>query len=1617
MAQTPALPGDTANSPLNAADAVKLPPLPAGPELPANITANLGALSQNGEAPVAAEYPAAPEVSSNENLAAELIQRAGGSNSLPDPSNNIAPPTPLVEIAAEKKAREKNRTWVDTAASVVRQDSPIPGLIAHFFGPEMVPVPGYSPFANPEEWKKLTEGISPEYLKEFYNSSSPAMSEHIRERLIQKQGDLVNLGDMGMTGQIGRFAYGMTEPAALLAGLASGGVGYGMKAGLLTKTAVGSLAGGATMGAVEKLRQSVNFEHDDGRVLETALMATAMTAPFAYLGARGAARVASAAALEKEALEAARKLKNGEGISIQEQATLLKAQEQANLMADVENGKRPPEDLEALYKRVEDNRAESRLKYLESEKAKEANLEALQKVRKAREEQAIKDVFGAQETGLPLTPEQRANLEAYLADTGPIGEPNSKEAIEKAFSTPVKDKGVAAYEAREAAANAKRTEVEKAWKQHEAQHTDLYQKQLDQLQRDGMLTKGKEEQVLAEETPTAMELAFRNAVKKGKGSTIELPSDAPKKPQPASELVGDHVFWHSDEGPGIDHGRVIGENARGKLIVEHNGEQHLIDRADLHPDSPGFHYDGDGLPNVLKKGQVTTEFDRKLVTDIQGGHGAADVIETIINNSTNMAYRSLARMIRAAGLKTSIKITPGTKFAASYHPGSDTIHIHTQGGAEANVLHEMIHAATHKALKAGGEVAKKMEALYAHVKASGKAGDQYGLTNVDEFVAEAMSNPDFQKVLRTIEKMPGDNKLKNAWDKLVDIVRGLLGKDAKVKPDVLSEVMATGRQLMGGDMAHATPQSTWNTYIPGIDKLGMKIPVRMSLFAKLDRSSNVKLQEAGSMLIKDEIGPKNGGTQRRSVEEDKALMKRIWRGQAGKERHEAFQGVIEKRKIAWNDRAKAEAEFNQNITNLIEGDGSILVDNKDIAPELQKAAKAYQDLFEKQLNEAIRTGVQGAEQVKANRNYVSHQWMATKIRSLMATHGEDHVYNLVAHSFKHSDLYGNLSKAESFVKTILKLQHSTKLQNIAFGSRDLAGLRAELSAVDPATGKAVLDAKDIDNLIDVYFEKVKTSKEGDAGNAPQLKYRMDLDANYKQKMPNGETVSVADLMERDIQAIADRYTNSMTGRIALAKRGIKSDADFERLVIQPIIEHQVENGKTIADGGKFDGDLKWVRDIYSHIVGRPMSNQVFNVTSRVTAALQAYSRSTVLGELGLTAAGEVKQVVALSSLRAVTLQSPEFANLLRSLKNGRVVDKQLARDVEMMVGHGHELQANHTRGTEMSDYVNDPGLTAAENAANNLAHIVDRFSGNAFVTSLSRQHAAMSFIQHHVDLASGVAELTASKRVRLAHQGIEADSLDEVFSHLKQYAELDGTNGRVESIEWERWQQENPKTYEQYQTALDRETRDGIQDHSLGETLPFGHTQLGKIMLDLKTFSTVAHGKNFLKNLSYMDRTTFNVHMYNTVGEAMMYAIQTSINYAHDPEELRKRLSLPRIASAVVQRSAALGMTFPAINTAYWMGSGGHDFSTDVFGAPVSTANTDNRNFIVPPTVNMLTKAFNATKTVGGVVNPWSTAITTKREAKDAFSLLPGANLYGMRNLNDYISSTFPKHELKQILP
>ena len=132
-----------------------------------------------------------------------------------------------------------------------------------------------------------------------------------------------------------------------------------------------------------------------------------------------------------------------------------------------------------------------------------------------------------------------------------------------------------------------------------------------------------------------------------------------------------------------------------------------------------------------------------------------------------------------------------------YHADAPAADTGNKGEFLHTILHEIIHLATLQTIREGGPGVAELEAIYLELTQMASDADidaQYGFTNFAEFVAEAFSNPDFQKHLSKIPMAPKKGKIASAWDAILTAIRKIIGARS-VPNSALDEVMRVGAPM------------------------------------------------------------------------------------------------------------------------------------------------------------------------------------------------------------------------------------------------------------------------------------------------------------------------------------------------------------------------------------------------------------------------------------------------------------------------------------------------------------------------------------------------------------------------------------------------------------------------------------------------------------------------------------------------------------------------------------------------------------------------------------------------------------------------------------------------------
>lgn len=220
---------------------------------------------------------------------------------------------------------------------------------------------------------------------------------------------------------------------------------------------------------------------------------------------------------------------------------------------------------------------------------------------------------------------------------------------------------------------------------------------------------------------------------------------------------------------------------------------------------------------------------------IADGASVNDILAYIAKEHGQPVYRSLAKALQALNIKADLEAANLRFDDASqnaqglFHPPAEPgatplIQIHHNGVDAVRVfLHELLHAATYRAVHSGTTEAKlfisrlktiKKQAREALEQRGENPEDWYGLqdkSHVEEFVAEVFTNVNFRNMLDSLKvdtaaSKSVTKKLTSLFDRVVSAVRSLLKDQAPT--GVVKEVMEIGTGLMALNEQGVTNRDT-----------------------------------------------------------------------------------------------------------------------------------------------------------------------------------------------------------------------------------------------------------------------------------------------------------------------------------------------------------------------------------------------------------------------------------------------------------------------------------------------------------------------------------------------------------------------------------------------------------------------------------------------------------------------------------------------------------------------------------------------------------------------------------------------------------------------------------------
>jgi hypothetical protein len=589
----------------------------------------------------------------------------------------------------------------------------------------------------------------------------------------------------------------------------------------------------------------------------------------------------------------------------------------------------------------------------------------------------------------------------------------------------------------------------------------------------------------------------------------------------------------------------------------------------------------------------------------------------------------------------------------------------------------------------------------------------------------------------------------------------------------------------------------------------------------------------------------------------------------------------------------------------------------DAPVAVQKAAKAVALSFRELLRKAKDSGLKGFESIPENLRYFTHLWQPYKFIEFSDTYGQDNVVKLLKQSLLNGDTELDDELAQNIAEGMVR-----KIKKSEFGKD--SGLARIFTTDEKDILKDILVEEEIltedqaQRLINLFGRKP-------LGEPARAKRRLKIDVDAELTLPDGNILRVKDLMDRDAERVYDTYAQQLTGRIALAEVGIKSEDDFRK-----VIAGIKEEAKAKGLEKEAEAQIQNIEILYDLLLGRNPSSAPFNAkagskTARASRLIADYNFIRLMNQVGFAQVAEIGNIVSIGGVRGLIQAVPEFRSVIKRAKNGQLED-QVARDIVNFLGVGNERAINQAfnRFDPVENYVAQ-GSTFFDKAVEGsiafmqpLKRVTADVSGMAPITLMLERVAARTAMQNITDAAFKSTNISAK---RLAGLGLSEDMADKIFNQIKEHAVTVKSpffkNQKLRQTNMEDWT--DTEARDAFTVAVVRMTRRSIQQNDLGNLNKYMTGTMGKLILQFRTFMLVSYSKQTLHAMTARDLQTVGAFAATTLFAGSSYVAQTYVNSLgrDDKEEfLNERLNPVEIGKAAFQRSSYASMIPAAIDTA-----------------------------------------------------------------------------------------------------
>ena len=680
---------------------------------------------------------------------------------------------------------------------------------------------------------------------------------------------------------------------------------------------------------------------------------------------------------------------------------------------------------------------------------------------------------------------------------------------------------------------------------------------------------------------------------------------------------------------------------------------------------------------------------------------------------------------------------------------------------------------------------------------------------------------------------------------------------------------------------------------------------RIDMVGRLKQSEHPIVRRLAGALAEDGVGNADGSVLTRSASENVAHAMKTRMTLFYRKAEPAFKEWAKANGVPLWKRAAYRETFFDEVGMAVRRQREFYTAD----PHINQVADAMRDMQKDLLRFAQEKNLRGFDKVVENDEYLMRVFHHRKLDDMVEKFSEPVVRRMVAKAIlKGSDGF-EYDEAHAVAKAYLKSIRSQKYQDVQLSrvfSEDQADLLEEI----------LMESGDIpaDTIASITGSVRKLQGSGEEGRVARGKRRLRLDETHRETIidanGNSHALGIEDFLDNNAERLMTLYTRQIAGAgfmeealSAFKVPRLDGSEDLYAPSLETIKQHIRDTaGEFKMNPKKLEEELDKIDVLYKSVMGIPLTKQTAG--GEALRMLRDFNFIRVMNQVGFAQVAEIGNILGSAGWRATLQHVPALRNIYKRAKNGKL-DDDLLDELEVIWGIGTD-RLRRTYSNRMDDYgiYEGAGIGKIDNAMQTAKHITADISFMSPVNMALQRMAGRAAVQRWMNMA--VDGSKPFSKSRLASMGVSEEMAGRINAQMRTHVDArEGMLGRnVKRLNIDEWDDQEAATA--FINAIDRWSKKIIQENDIGQMSKWMTSDLGKTMIQFRSFMVAAWTKQTLTGVHHKDWDTFVMWSTSILFGGLSYTAQTYVNSMgrdDQKEYLQERLNPSALGRSAFQRA------------------------------------------------------------------------------------------------------------------